>query len=66
MIRRAEKASVNMNEVKEVRFAGINITKEGMKIIKQPSLTINKPIGENLESNKKSPAKAKVVKSVNK
>jgi hypothetical protein len=36
MIRRAEKASVNMSEVKEVRFAGINITKDGMKVIKLP------------------------------
>ena len=30
LIRRAEKASVDMSEVKEVRFSGINITKDGM------------------------------------
>ena len=35
LIRRAEKASVNMAEVKEVRFPGVNITKDGMKIIDQ-------------------------------
>lgn len=34
MIRRAERASVNMSEVKEVRFAGVNITNEGMKPLK--------------------------------
>lgn len=33
LIRRAEKASVNMSEVKEVRFAGINITKDGIDVI---------------------------------
>jgi len=30
LIRRAEKASINMSEVKEVRFSGINITKDGI------------------------------------
>jgi hypothetical protein len=30
LIRRAEKVSVNMLEVKEVRFSGINITREGI------------------------------------
>ena len=35
LIRRAEKASVNMAEVREVRFSGVNITKDGMKIIDQ-------------------------------
>ena len=33
LIRRAEKASVNMSEVKEVRFSGINITRDGIQII---------------------------------
>lgn len=38
LIRRAEKASVNMAEVREVRFMGVNITKDGMQPItmKQP------------------------------
>lgn len=35
LIRRAEKASVNMAEVREVRFSGVNITKDGIKIIDQ-------------------------------
>ena len=30
LIRRAEKVSVNMLEVKEVRFSGINITRDGI------------------------------------
>ena len=30
LIRRAEKASINMAEVKEIRFNGVNITKEGI------------------------------------
>lgn len=38
LIRRAEKASVNMAEVREVRFMGVNVTKDGMQpvSIKQP------------------------------
>lgn len=35
LIRRAEKASVNMAEVREIRFIGINITKDGMKTISE-------------------------------
>ena len=34
LIRRAEKASINMAEVKEVKFAGVNITKDGMQVLK--------------------------------
>jgi len=30
LVRRAEKVSVNMLEVKEVRFSGINITRDGI------------------------------------
>ena len=30
LIRRAEKVSINMSEVKDVRFAGINITRDGI------------------------------------
>ena len=33
LIRRAEKASINMAEVREVRFIGVNITKDGIKPI---------------------------------
>ena len=33
LIRRAEKASINMLEVKEVRFDGLNITKNGIALI---------------------------------
>ena len=33
LIRRAEKVSVNMLEVKEVRFSGINITRDGIQKI---------------------------------
>lgn len=30
LIRRAEKASINMAEVKEIRFSGVNITRDGI------------------------------------
>ena len=33
LIRRAEKASINMAEVKEIKFAGVNITRDGIKYI---------------------------------
>ena len=36
LIRRAEKASVNMAEVKEVRFNGVNITNQGIQILASP------------------------------
>ena len=34
LVRRAERALVEMKDVREVRFSGVNITKEGMKIVK--------------------------------
>lgn len=34
LIRRAEKGSLNLQEVSEIRFPGINITQHGIKIIK--------------------------------
>lgn len=30
LLRRAEKATINMHEVKEVRFIGINLTRDGI------------------------------------
>ena len=60
LIRRAEKASVNMSEVKEVRFEGINITREGVKVIKQP--LHHQPRVENPEKSDKQAAKKKELK----
>jgi len=34
LVRRAERALVDMKDVKEVRFSGVNITREGMAAIK--------------------------------
>ena len=34
LIRRAERASINMQEVKEIRFIGININKDGVLKLK--------------------------------
>lgn len=33
LIRRAERATVAMSEIKEMRFTGVNITRDGMQII---------------------------------
>jgi len=59
LIRRCDKASVNMSEVKEVRFSGINITREGIQIIqteiKEPESKtdwLDKKIEKKLETTK--------------
>jgi hypothetical protein len=61
LIRRAEKASVNMAEVKEVRFSGINITKDGIQLLQTkptPSLEVSKD--QLSPSPQKEPAQIKV------
>lgn len=40
LIRRAEKASINMAEVKEIRFVGVNITKDGIQVLKHPEIPV--------------------------
>ena len=39
LIRRAERASVNLSEVKEIRFDGMDITRDGMRHISDPAET---------------------------
>lgn len=50
LVRHAEKASINMNEVMEIRFAGINITRDGMVPIITEKATVPAPTSTRSKS----------------